>query len=101
MLLRCNQDVSKTISLISKSNAQFALLTTFKTDATFENSDIGCGMHFLVAYLQAQHVTQVQRALSAPCVTQVHKWWIPSSRSDEAALHSTDTGAFLQRVLSG
>ena len=101
MLFRCDQDVSKTLNLIFNSNAQFALLTTFKTDATFENSDIGCGMHILVAYLQAQHVTQAQRALSTPRVAQVHKWWIPSSRSDEAALHSTGTDAFFQRVLSG
>ena len=39
---QCNEDVMKTLKLISNSNALYALVTTFKTDPDFVNTDINC-----------------------------------------------------------
>lgn len=38
----CNQDVLRFIDLVARSSARFAMLTTFHTDESFANTDIGC-----------------------------------------------------------
>ena len=38
----CNEDALRFVRLIARSTARFALLTTFRTDDSFVNTDIPC-----------------------------------------------------------
>ncbi|KAL1500421.1 hypothetical protein AB1Y20_013078 [Prymnesium parvum] len=58
----CNQDVRSVLKLISASNASFALLTTFKTEESFVNTDIGCAS----SGYRAQDLTKPPFSLPAP-----------------------------------
>lgn len=39
---QCNRDVLRTLRLIARSGAKAVLMTTFRTDDGFENTDLGC-----------------------------------------------------------
>ena len=58
----CNEDVLRFIRLLAHSTARFALLTTFKTDATFVNTDIPCTS----GGFRAQDLTKPPFSLPAP-----------------------------------